>query len=99
MTARIDHAAEALRLIDMAGESFVAEEGWTETTALMATLDAQTHATLALVEQQRTANLIALLDSYRDYDGSVPWTTVHDSPAYEAMRQQVAAALGIEVAS
>ena len=58
MTDRIDHAAEARRLMDLTGEGYVEHEGWTETTALMATLDAQTHATLALVEQQRLANLL-----------------------------------------
>lgn len=59
---RVDHAAHARRLMDLAGEGYVAHEDWTETTALMATLDAQTHATLALADQQEVANLIAFLD-------------------------------------
>ena len=46
MSERVDHAAEAVRIMG--------EDGWT--TGIAA---AHVHATLALVEQQRIANLIA----------------------------------------
>jgi hypothetical protein len=49
------------------------EEGSTEATNIAAALDAQTEATLALVYEQRTANLIALLTAGRIEltDGSI----------------------------
>ncbi|GAA5198601.1 hypothetical protein [Microbacterium jejuense] len=68
MTERIDHAAEAqsiLRDIDTAGPNdnlpmdwcgADADEQWLVHASLR---EAQVHATLALVEQQRIANLIA----------------------------------------
>lgn len=55
MADRTDHIAEARNWLDGA-ES--ARTSLAETTAFAAT--AQVHATLALVEQQRIANLIAL---------------------------------------
>lgn len=57
------HYDEAQKIIELAGEGFVEDEGWTETTAMMATVDANTHATLALAYEQRTANLIAAFDA------------------------------------
>ena len=50
MTERIDHAAEALRYLPATGDGM--------NTGRIAV--AQVHATLALVEQQRIANLVAL---------------------------------------
>ena len=52
MSDRIDHAAEALRALEGAGDG--------RNFATDASAAAQVHATLALVEQQRIANLIAL---------------------------------------
>lgn len=52
MTERIDHAAEALRVLEGAWDG--------RNVATDAPLVAQVHATLALVEQQRIANIIAL---------------------------------------
>lgn len=52
MTDRINHAAEALSALEGAGDG--------RNFATDAPLVALTHATLALVEQQRIANLIAL---------------------------------------
>lgn len=52
MSERIDHAAEASRLL--------ASSGPYGAPLLEASTAAQAHATLALVEQQRIANLIAL---------------------------------------
>lgn len=52
MTDRVNHAAEALRSLQGAGDG--------RNFATDASAAAQVHATLALVEQQRIANLIAL---------------------------------------
>lgn len=91
MTDRIDHAAVARRLMDLTGEGYVVHDGWTETTALMATLDAQTHATLALVEQQRIANQIALATLTYELEDA------HDAIGQQALRglPDIAAALGV----
>lgn len=59
MTDRIDHAAAARRHVEWAHE-WQGDEGSTDATNIATVLLAQTHATLALVEQQRIANLIAL---------------------------------------
>ena len=76
-TERIDHAAEANRILDNLNppDRFVFEQ-----TKLAF---AQVHATLALVEQQRIANLIELArfshdagDDQRiftDLDGAIKW--------------------------
>lgn len=60
MTKRIDHAAESERIAEHLGEDIIAQEGITDATIIATQLDALRHATLALVEQQRIANLIAL---------------------------------------
>lgn len=54
-----DHYAEALKHIDWIHE-WQSYEGDTPEANLANGLVAQTHATLALVEQQRIANIIAL---------------------------------------
>lgn len=59
MTERIDHAAEAQKHIDWAHEQQGQEGQFDETVQHNATL-AVAEATLALVEQQRIANLIAI---------------------------------------
>ena len=59
MAERIDHAANARRNIDGLHD-YQAEEGMTDESMLTVAIEAQVHATLALVEQQRIANLIAL---------------------------------------
>ncbi|MCT7018424.1 hypothetical protein, partial [Salmonella enterica] len=56
MTARIDHASEALKAL---GHITGVDEA---TNQITLALEAQVHATLALVEQQRLANLIAFHD-------------------------------------
>ena len=99
MTDRIDHAAEARLLMDITGDSYVTHEGWTETTALMATLDAQTHATLALVEQQRIANLIALSrETFAAHEACEALGTFATAKHGDqiGLRPDIAAALGIE---
>lgn len=57
MTGRIDHAALASQTIKNMREE-EKSGGQSEVLAM-----AQVHATLALVEQQRTANLIAVMES------------------------------------
>ena len=59
MTERIDHAAEAQKHIEWAHEQQGEEGQFEESVQHNATL-AVAEATLALVEQQRIANLIAL---------------------------------------
>lgn len=58
MSDHIDHAAEAVSDIKYADE-VLADGGDSEVAMAIASV-AQVHATLALVEQQRIANLIAL---------------------------------------
>lgn len=59
MNNRIDHVREALRNIDGLHD-YQSEEGTTDESMLTVAIEAQVHATLALVEQQRATNLIAL---------------------------------------
>lgn len=59
MADRIDHAAEASKHIDGVHD-WQSDEGITDATLIASALIAQAEATLALVEQQRIANLIAL---------------------------------------
>lgn len=57
-TERTDHAQEALSCIGLLAEiGYAADHGYRKQEYLA---EAQVHATLALVEQQRIANLIAL---------------------------------------
>lgn len=58
MTERIDHTAQAVRVLDNFPHDDIADNQ----TALAW---AQVHATLALVEQQRIANLLALYGAQR----------------------------------
>lgn len=65
----MNHAQEAKKHIEWTKE-WQEREGSTDATGLATALLAQTHATLELAEQQRIANLIALLehaegDSYK----------------------------------
>jgi len=60
MSARkIDHTAEAIRNIDGLHD-YQSEEGMTDESMLTVAVEAQAHATLALVEQQRIANLLTV---------------------------------------
>jgi hypothetical protein len=62
MSERIDHASEARAELDIAqrwpSETFAVQTGEHKADVLAA---AQVHATLALVEQQRIANLMTLI--------------------------------------
>ena len=94
MTDRIDHAAEARRLT-----SAVTTRDWAEESPYVdrRTAVARVHATLALVEQQRIANLIALANGDTHLS-----TTAYLQLAVELgirpaeFRPDIAAALGIE---
>lgn len=95
MSDRIDHAAEALDELESVQLHF--DEGMNGTARATIAL---THATLALVEQQRIANLIALAHVADQHDNVSPL----ESTAWEAlgvpgsgvMRPDIAAALGVE---
>lgn len=99
MGVRVDHAAESQKVWEHVGEDFIAEEGWTEATAIMSTLDALRHATLALVEQQRIANRIALAAHELQVHGRVMVTDhgILDNPehvdGYLNVKPEIKAAL------
>lgn len=61
---RIDHVAEAMKLRTMTARAMLPEQA----VGILAA--AQLHATLALVEQQRIANLIAYLPYEDGYKAS-----------------------------
>ena len=63
MSERVDHAAEAKFCLERATPHFTPDD------ATLMVANAQVHATLALVEQQCIANLIAL-GMYTNADGS-----------------------------
>ena len=70
MSKRINHVAKACLYIEWATE-WQRGVGSTAATETTHALIAQTHATLALVEQQRIANLIALANAHhasKSYD-------------------------------
>lgn len=99
MSQRIDHVAEAKAHLDEVADYPPDSAAW----AGVRTQCAQAHATLALAEQQRIANLIALAESGRTtvngaraalaglYDGSA-----EEGSAYMALRPDIAAALGVD---
>lgn len=80
---RIDHASEARRNIDGLHD-YQSEAGMTEASMLTVAIEAQAHATLALVEQQRIANLIA-------------WTVGSGYSAAPEIAAEIVAALHIPI--
>ena len=109
MTDRIDHAAEAVALLNLAA----AAQHRGDPRHLIAA--AQVHATLALVEQQRIANLAALASlagrdedvheevaaaAYGALNAMIRYQDVPNGHAgpdeVAALRPDIAAALGIE---
>lgn len=100
MTDRIDHVAEAVGLISEANRLLNEFKPMTTEAAHLAAV-AQVHATLALVEQQRIANLIALAHVADQHDNVSPleqtaWEAL-GVPGSGVMRPDIAAALGLEV--
>lgn len=96
MSNRIDHAAVARKYIASALGAVTADP------AVIVALLAQAEATLALVEQQRIANLIALGYGHTSPSGDVVGEArralVERTGAdRHQLRSEVAAALGIEV--
>lgn len=102
---RIDHAAEARRVAEMADGCYGAIDTRNGEMSIAQMIEAQTlahvaqvHATLAMVEQQRIANVFAL------QSGSVNATTdpaqdlvfVPDSAGDPVLRSEIREALGIE---
>lgn len=97
-----DHYAEARRRLRGLNE-YQEAEGLNDFTILSVALEAQVHATLALAEQQRIANLIMLAESGRTtvngaraalaalYTGSA-----EEGSAHMALRPEIARALRIE---
>lgn len=93
---RIDHAGKARQIL--------AEipDGATEAGTMAWCAEAQVHATLALVEQQRIANLIALAAPQPGIgtggEVSLPsWMPATDGKiAYMRLRPEIADALGME---
>lgn len=61
MTERIDHAAEARQCLGLIADiGYASDHGYRKQEYLA---EAHVHATLALVEQQRAANIIAVMSS------------------------------------
>ena len=111
---RIDHATEARTLLTQSyaftSSDMVLHTGETKADVIA---QAHVHATLALVEQQRIANLIAMAsmaddDSKHEVAAGVlgheaVWTLattkmIGPDDEFEIVRPDIAAALGIEVA-
>lgn len=93
MTERIDHVAEAMQHISWAHEQ-QEREGDMGNVPRDDALLAQVHATLALVEQQRIANLIALARPHKLRNGAEVSHTVHDHVT-GLLRPDVAEAVGL----
>ena len=102
MTDRIDHAAEALALLRRVSGSRMSDG-----EASVSVSAAQAEANLALVEQARLANLIALA-TYTEGDeipdllraeaqaALAPWVPTDPDDEYPQVRPEVAAALGLD---
>lgn len=101
---RIDHVAEANIWIKNAIEAQASRTPNNEQLATAYGAMAQATATLALVEQQRIANLIALAKTAQEYYGPYAGEagfagTLFDNPKTELgnmrLKQNIAAALGL----
>lgn len=98
MTERIDHVAEAKRIQGGAREIIRATKGdlAPHMAAVIMLDDARLEAALALVEQQRIANLIAMSAlNFRDADFTKVWNAEGDTAEWRAVRDQVAGGLGL----
>lgn len=88
MSERIDHAAEAAANLGAVGTVLP----YTGDQSAMTISVAQVHATLALVEQQRIANLIALHRHEVRYDIG-EWSRLYDEGT-EDLKADIREALG-----
>lgn len=93
MNDRIDHAAEARRAMRQTLDACETDEN---TGALISIAAAQVHATLALVEQQRIANLVAL-SRPQDFRPDGANIRIPSFDEEGMLRPDIAAALGFEV--
>ena len=96
MTDRIDHAALAAQ---MARDAVSTSRSGAQVIAGMLAATAHVHATLALVEQQRIANLIALTkETFAAHEAREALGTFATAKLGEqiGLRPDIAAALGIE---
>lgn|GEM_PF-3309632 len=99
MSERIDHVARAMKAQNTVLNTYEVDEN---TGALTVMLAAQVNATLALVEQQRIANLIALayVADSGDADVSPAAQQAWDGLGVRGigtLRHDIAAALGLGV--
>lgn len=98
MTDRIDHAALAAQ---MARDALSTSRSGAQGIAGILAATAQVHANLALVEQQRIANLIALTkETFAAYEACEALGTFAAAKCGEqiGLRPEIAAALGIKAA-
>lgn len=89
MTERINHAATAVAKDQeaMTRRRFWASWRWQRS--------AQVHATLALVEQQKIANLIALQRHEVEWDVNLSGSRLYLNDGSEDLKPEVAEALGL----
>lgn len=103
--SRIDHAAEAAEWIADAPHALHGTSGEQQSTdrAVVCALLAQAHATLALAEQQRIANLVALAQgsdgAFSVVTRDLAYLSIASGGPDGAPHPDIAAALGIEAAS
>lgn len=89
------HANKARETMLHMNEDWISQEGQTDAAMVTTAIFAQTEATLALAEQQRTANLIALLalsDQEATDLSAIAGITIN---TWDAIRRRVAEGLGI----
>ena len=97
MTDRIDHAERSRRRMERTLSNYETGE---DAGAIVVALAALNDATLALVEQQRIANLIALAkETFAAHEASEALGTFATATPGEriGLRPEIAAALGIKV--
>lgn len=91
-TERIDHVTHANDLLDVGGEQLGVDEF---AYADLSFQSAQVHATLALVEQQRIANLIAILANAARSVAEGTATASGYADLYSKINPQIQEGLGI----
>ncbi len=99
MSAYKELVASAKRLIENGLHEYQSEEGFSDASMLTVALEAQVKATLALAEQQRIANIIALASLRIRPDQVPPLLHLAVCPVGEfgtAPKAEIADVLGIE---
>lgn len=97
MANRVDHALLSEQIAENLGEGVLASEGITDATIIATAIDALRHATLALVEQQRIANLIALGQATHDNGSRIYWRAIIDPSGRDSavVRADIREGLGL----